>query len=126
MAETVTSREIVEMLAGSADAELLRTMGNRLNHWVRSGFFAAVFCGPVNPGVGRGGVTVFPAEAKPYAALFNELTESGATSFEIVMLAIELTKAQVRTGSVSRAIRGEEELVLLWRCVAKVDGIVEW
>jgi hypothetical protein len=126
MAETVTSREIVEMLAGSADADLLRMAGNRLHHWIRSGFFAAVFCAPVNPGVGRGGVTLFPAEAKPYAALFDELADSGAAAAEISMLAIRLTQVQARTGSIARAIRGEEDLALLWRRPTSFDSTVEW
>jgi hypothetical protein len=61
------------MLAGGDDPERIRQKMARLNAWHKSGFFELLGCGAVNPGVGRGGTLKYPAEAKAYAALLDEI-----------------------------------------------------
>ncbi len=115
---TVTSREIAEMLAASADPERLRPKMARLNAWHKGGIFEVLGCGAVNPGVGRGGALVFPAVAKAYAAVLDELAETGADTYEIGLVVGGFGIEELETGRIGRAMRGEETVWLFWRLTA--------
>lgn len=114
------------MLAGGDDHERIRQKSARLNNWQKSGLFAALGCGAANPGVGRGGALEFPADAKAFAALFDELTEGGATFTEIAMLIATAIKPHQLNGTIGQAIRGELDLALVWRPVKAGPGFGDW
>jgi hypothetical protein len=109
----VTSREICRMLAGGDDPERLRQKAARLNHWNKAGFFELLECGPVNPGVGRGGALEYPPEAKAFALLLEELAEGGVTAYEAALILGGF--GVVDEGAVGRAMSGAQDIWLLWR-----------
>jgi hypothetical protein len=115
---TVTSREIAELLAGSDDPERRRQKLARVNNWQRAGWLRTLGCDALNPGVGRGGVLEFPAAAKAWCAVLDEMADSGAGGTEIFFL---LTSAERLKGGIERAMRGEQDLALIWN-PTKTDG----
>jgi hypothetical protein len=125
---TVSSREICEMLAGSNDPERVRQKSARLNAWHKAGFFEVLGCGAVNPGVGRGGVLEYPAAARAYAALFDELADGGLPGPEIGTIVSVCLRPHLlaATGALDQAMRGERDLALLWRPVARAGGLGDW